>query len=386
LLLFYENAFLESHGCIQLMKILHIIYDDIGNPWCGGGGALRVFQVNRELAGKNDITVLTGNYPGARSETINNVRFIRIGLSASYVLSRLSFSLCVPFVINRHAGDIVVNECSYFSPCFADIYTRRPVVNVIHHLMGRHSFELYPLIGFYPYLAEKVFLKTIRNVITSAWQIRQDIQRRRELERSVNIANGVAADWYTLAPQEGRFILFLGRIDIYMKGLDVLLEAFARLDVDREIRLKIAGGGKAGDVERLTALIAQSGVRARIDYLGRVSEEEKRELMQNCLFFVMPSRFEGWGITGVEANAAGKAVVGTRIKGLAEAVRHNETAILIEPENPAALAAAMQMLVKEHTLRRKLGREGRRWARKFTWPAIAADQFRFYGSVLAGGR
>lgn len=364
------------------MKILHIIYDDIGNPWCGGGGALRVLKVNECLAEDNDITVITGNYPHAKNEAINNVRFIRIGNQSSYLLSRLSFSLCTPYFVNRIESDIVVNECSYFSPCFADIITKRPVINVIHHLIGKHSFRLYPLIGLYPFLVEKMFLKTIKNLITSAEQIRYDIQRTVRLEESASIANGVAEEWYDLTPEEKPFILFLGRIDIYMKGLDILIEAFSGVDKNRDIILKIAGGGKSREVLRLKNLIELSGKKNRIEYLGKVSEEEKKELMRTCQFLVMPSRFEGWGITALEANTAGKPVLGTRIKGLSEAVIDNETAILVAPGNPDKVTMALKQLLDDDEFRARLGKQGRQWAKKNSWRAVAAKQYKFYESVL----
>jgi len=364
------------------MKILHIIYDDVGNPWCGGGGALRAFKVNQCLAEKNDITVITGNYHNAKNEMINNVRFVCIGRESPYLLSRFSFSLVIPYFMNKFESDIVINECSYFSPCFADIYTKRPVVNIIHHLIGKHSFRLHPLVGLYPFLVEKMFLKTIKNLITSAEQIRCDIERISPLRKSVSIPNGVSEDWYDLIPQEEAFILFLGRIDIYMKGLDILIESFAQVDNCPHMVLKIAGGGKPFEVLKLKNLIELSGKKDQIEYLGKVSEEEKKELMRKCQFLVMPSRFEGWGITGMEANAAGKPVLGTKIKGLSEAVLHNETAILVEPENPNKLTVALKKLLDNQEVRMQLGKQGRRWAKQNSWPAVAAKQYKFYESVL----
>jgi glycogen synthase len=364
------------------MKILHIIYDDVGNPWCGGGGALRAFKVNQCLAKNNDITVITGNYTNAKNEMVDNVRFIRIGSGLSYFLSRLSFSLSIPYFINKFESDIVINECSYFSPCFADIYTKRPVINIIHHLIGKHSFRIYPLLGLYPFLVEKMFLKTIKNLITSAEQIRNDIQRTARLEKSVSIANGVAEEWYDLTPEEKPFVLFLGRIDIYMKGLDILLESFAGVDKNHDIILKIAGGGKSREVLRLKNLIELSGMKNRIECLGKVSEEEKKELMRTCQFLVMPSRFEGWGITALEANAAGKPVLGTRIKGLSEAVLNNETAILVAPGNPGKVTVALKQLLDDNEFRARLGKQGRQWAKKNAWRAVAAKQYKFYKTVL----
>ena len=364
------------------MKILHIIYDDIANPWCGGGGALRAFKVNQCLAENNDITVITGNYHNAKNEMVDNVRFIRIGSESSYILSRLSFSLSIPYFINKFESDIVINECSYFSPCFADIFTKRPVINIIHHLIGKHSFRIYPLVGLYPFLVEKMFLKTIKNLITSAEQIRRDIERISSLGKNVSIANGVPEEWYDLIPEEEAFILFLGRIDIYMKGLDILIESFAGVDKNRHITLKIAGGGKSREVLRLKNLIELSGMKNRIEYLGKVSEEEKKELMRTCQFLVMPSRFEGWGITALEANAAGKPVLGTRIKGLSEAVLNNETAILVAPGNPGKVTVALKQLLDDNEFRARLGKQGRQWAKKNSWRAVAAKQYKFYKSVL----
>jgi glycosyltransferase involved in cell wall biosynthesis len=365
----------------RALKILDVIYDDINNPWCGGGGALRVYKVNERLARHHDITVLTGNFPGAKNEIINGVSYRRVGTKASYVLSRINFSLLVPLHLARFRGDVVVNEVSFFAPSLADLYTKRPVVNVIHHLMDRHAFKIYHVIGFFPFLSERAILKTAKNVITSAKSIRDEIEKRDGKKRVKNIPNGVGEEFFALDPEEKPFILSLGRIDIYMKGLDLLLEAFSRMR-STSVSLKIAGAGKPNDMKRLTELIRRLNLEKRVEYLGRVEEREKLELLRTCLFLAMPSRFEGWGITAVEANAAGKAVLGTRIRGLTEAVENEKTALLIEPERVDPLASALDFLVENEDQRRRLGRQGREWARRFSWDFIAEEQLGFYRRVL----
>ena len=50
------------------MKICHLIYDDVGNPWLGGGGALRAREIYRRLAERHEITLITGRFPGSSSE------------------------------------------------------------------------------------------------------------------------------------------------------------------------------------------------------------------------------------------------------------------------------------------------------------------------------
>ena len=55
------------------IRILHLIYDHINNPWVGGGGAVRVYEIYRRLADKHDIEVVSGKYPGAENYTEDNV-------------------------------------------------------------------------------------------------------------------------------------------------------------------------------------------------------------------------------------------------------------------------------------------------------------------------
>jgi len=365
----------------KTMRILHIIYDDVKNPWCGGGGALRAKMVNKYLAKKNKITVFTGRFPGAKNETINNVEYIRIGINNSYLLSRISFTLLIPFYLSSFKGDIIINDCSFFAPCFADWYTKRPVVNIVHHLMGRHAFRIYGIIGSIPFLSELLMIKMAENIITPSKEIKEEIEKRYPKKVVVSIPNGISEDLLYLEPEENGFILFLGRIDIYMKGLDTLVESFSRISRD-DIVLKIAGSGKKGDEKILEDLIKKYGVEKRVEIMGRVNEETKRELLRACLFLAMPSRFEGWGIAAVEANAAAKPVLGTYIQGFSEAVVNNKTALLVKPDDSKALATAMISLIENVKLRNNLAREGRKWARKFLWRSIAEEQFNLYRALL----
>lgn len=365
------------------MRILHIIYDDIRNPWCGGGGAYRVSKVNKHIISDNQSIVLTGNFPGAKDENVRGVNYKRVGLSSSYLLSRISFTLLIPFFMRKYKSDIVINDCSFFAPCFADLYTKRPVVNVIHHLMGKHAFRIYPILGFLPFISENIFLRIARNIITSAKGIKEEIQKRYHGKNVSNIANGVSDELFRLKVEDGNFVLFLGRIDVYMKGLDILLEAFSKVK-NHNMALKIAGSGKKSDERKLVQLIKGMRLEHRVEFLGKVSERDKFELLRTCLFLVMPSRFEGWGITAVEANAAGKPVLGTKIKGLSEAVVHERTALLVKTEDVEELRDGLDLFYEDNALRARFGQEGRRWAKKFSWESISSDQFAFYRRVIEG--
>ena len=74
------------------MKICHLIYDDIANPWLAGGGAVRAREIYRRLAERHQVTLITGLFPGAqREEELDGIRFVRVGSDRSYARSRLAY-------------------------------------------------------------------------------------------------------------------------------------------------------------------------------------------------------------------------------------------------------------------------------------------------------
>src|SRR5919201_5839409 len=99
------------------MRILHVIYDDVGNPWLGGGGAARTLDIYSRIAGLGHrVIVLCGNYPGAaQTENRCGVTYRRTGLTGSYALSRLSFMLGAACLIKAGGYDIVVEDVSPYS-------------------------------------------------------------------------------------------------------------------------------------------------------------------------------------------------------------------------------------------------------------------------------
>jgi len=110
------------------------------------------------------------------------------------------------------------------------------------------------------------------------------------------------------------YILALGRL-VRAKGLDMLLEAFAQTESE-EIDLIIAGDGEErGALENQAR---QLGLEGRIHFFGSVTPEQAVWLLNGCVFLVIPSRFESFGIVALEGLAAGKPILATRVGGLAE--------------------------------------------------------------------
>jgi glycosyltransferase involved in cell wall biosynthesis len=104
-----------------------------------------------------------------------------------------------------------------------------------------------------------------------------------------------------------------------------------------------------------------------IDFLGRVSEEEKVKLLSSAWVFVQPSTMEGWGISVVEANACGTPVVASKVPGLVDSVKNPYTGFTVEPKNENEFAKAISKLLNDRKLRSQFSKNSIEWAKKFSW-------------------
>src|SRR5207245_603208 len=150
------------------------------------------------------------------------------------------------------------------------------------------------------------------------------------------------------------YVAAVGRL-VPQKGFDVLLEAFARLDAP-EVDLLIAGDGP--ERRRLEALRERLGLGARVHLLGAVDRATVASLYQGARLVVCPSRWEGLPLVCLEAMASGRAVVASRVDGIPDAVGDGETGLLVQPEDPVALAGALRALLDDGPRRERLGALG----------------------------
>lgn len=366
------------------MKILHTIYDDVDNPWCGGGGAVRAMEINRRLARKHEITLLTGHFPGAaREEERDGIRIRRVGTCRNYLLSRLSFSALASRALAKRPFDLWVYDFSAFSPVYALPSRQARSVMVFHHPISAHATRKYPGIGLMAAAAEGLHTRLHRRIIAVSPSTARHLKRgARPNTRVQTVCNGVSHPALA-ATHEEDYILFFGRLDTYNKGIDVLLPAFARLKPRHpDVRLVLAGRGTEARLNELMSVSRSLGISDRVELTGPVSEAKKWNLYAGAVFTCQPSRFEGWGIAAIESGAAGKAVIGTEIPGLVDAIQRDRTGLLVPAEDPEALAGAMNRLLEDSRLRAELGNNGRAWAASFSWDRIAREQERIYCETL----
>jgi glycosyltransferase involved in cell wall biosynthesis len=187
----------------------------------------------------------------------------------------------------------------------------------------------------------------------------------------------------------GPYVLFVGGIEP-RKNLEHLVRAFAMSD-SGHLSLVLAGGPVRWypeATERLDAVIQllPESVRARIVRTDYVSERDKLALLSGATLLAYPSIYEGFGFPVLEAFAAGVPVLTSNVSSLVEVA--GESAVLVDPADVDAIAAALSELVADEDLRAVLSAAGVARASRFTWEATAratAAVLREAASVSASG-
>ena len=205
--------------------------------------------------------------------------------------------------------------------------------------------------------------------ITSSATLRPHAAKCRVVPLGIDPARFAHANPVRVAELRARFgvgpvALFIGRLRYY-KGLHVLVEA---LRAAPQITLVIGGTGP--EYPRLIAQAQQLGVAERIHFIGDIPDSDLAALHQAADFFVLPShlRAEAYGIAQLEALASGLPAISTELgTGTSWVNQHGETGLVVPPENPQALAAAMNTLADDPALRSRYSANARqRVAQYFT--------------------
>ena len=171
-------------------------------------------------------------------------------------------------------------------------------------------------------------------------------------------------------------ILFLGRLE-KRKGLRYLLSAYSKLKWDTpDLRLIVVGGGSP-DAESYR-IMGERNLQDVI-FTGRVSDEMRARYFKSAHVYCSPATGnESFGIVLLEAMAAGAPVAATSIAGYASVIRHGHDGLLVPPKDEDALAAAIDTLVRDPSLRARLSANGVRTADAFRWERVAAKVMDFY--------
>jgi glycosyltransferase involved in cell wall biosynthesis len=167
------------------------------------------------------------------------------------------------------------------------------------------------------------------------------------------------------------------------KALDVLLAAFAEIgDAHRSVRLVLVGDGPLRPQHEAQARAL--ALEDRVEFLGERGRAEVARLLHGCSIFVLPSRSEPFGVVVTEALACRKAVVASAVGGIPEIIEDGRSGVLVEPDNPGALARALIRMLDDRALRERLAEAGyERVRERFVCDRMSARYEHLYSGLLA---
>jgi mannosylfructose-phosphate synthase len=214
-------------------------------------------------------------------------------------------------------------------------------------------------------------------------------------ENSVIIPPGVDIEAFhpgktpDLSLFQADYIFCLSRID-ENKGHEALLEAFDSVRIrEPDVHLVIGGGSPNPKpreeklLKKLEITIDEKGMRDRVHLIGYIPDEKMQAFYQQARLFVLPSTFEPFGMTALEAMACGTPSIVSKFAGVSEFLSDHKDCIIADPTDREEFASAIIELLNNKRLATRIAKKGLKHVREsFSWNAIAEKHIQFYERFL----
>jgi glycosyltransferase involved in cell wall biosynthesis len=421
------------------LRVAYLVYR--GNPRCGGQGVY-TRHLTRELAALgHQVTVFSGQPYPQLDEEVGFVAVPSLDLyrqpdpfrvprlsefhstidAAEFALmctagfpEPLTFSLRAHRLLAARRGDfdLVHDNQSLGSGLLSMMRDGWPLLATIHHpitvdrrLDLSHAHGLgrqLTLRRWYGFIRMQARVaRRIPRVITVSESSRRDISSQLgvELSRLAVVPVGVDESVFRPHPEVRRLpgrLVTTASADVPMKGLVPLLEALAKVRTERD-DAHLVVVGRLRDDSRIPGVLDRLGLQGSVRFVSGISDPELADLYASAEVAVVPSLYEGFSLPAIEAMASGLPLIATTGGALPEvAGTDGETALLVPPDDPGALAAMVLRALSNEELRDRIASAGRlRTLERFTWPVTArltAEQYRVlleevgHDSGAEGGR
>lgn len=338
------------------MRILIFNWRDIKNPLAGGAEVLTHETARRWVQQGHEVTLLTSRFSAAPAEeVVDGVRIVRCG-NAWTVYWQAARCYRQRF---RGRCDVVIDEVNTL-PFFTPWYVREPVVMHFNQMAREVWFYecAWPL-NVLGYLLEPWYLRVYRQIpaVAISRSSRHDLLRLGFDQHRVDVIPLPMCP-YQPTDNNGRepepTLLFVGRLK-RSKRVDHAIRALAVVRRRHpRAKLWVVGGGDASYRRALERLAARVRVSKAVEFRGQVSEADKRHLMHRADVIVVPSVREGWGLIVSEAHSQGTPAVVYPVPGLVDSTEHQVTGLICNRPTPDALAAQVQELLENPSLRARL--------------------------------
>lgn len=291
-------------------KIVISNYDSMKHPIYGGGGALVIHEFAKRLTENFEVTILTNKYDKSVGETIDKVKYKRIGttiLGARW--GQVVFAPLLVVYLFKEGFDIwLENLVPPLGSFFLDIFSRKPVITMVHMLPAKDMERKY---GIPVKWWENIVLRIKKQFIVTTEESKKEIRKVNKKAQISVIPNGIELP--KRLTKKMKHILFIGRLEFDQKGFDLMLPAFAKSQTKNKMPLIIAGGGQ--DEKRIKSLVKELDIEKCVHFAGKVQGSKKNRLISEAAMVIVPSRFETRSQTALEAMAFGKRLICFDIPG-----------------------------------------------------------------------
>jgi glycosyltransferase involved in cell wall biosynthesis len=333
----------------DVRRVVISSFDSLGNPHYNGGGAAMVDMVASRLADQFEVTFVTAAHRGP-AMTSEGVRYKRLPIGwTGPRAGQLLFHALLPFQARRIPHDLwIENFTPPFSTSFLPLFSPGRVLGLANSLSGEYMSRQYRL-PFY--LIERLGLRFYRDVVVLNAADGASVRRSSPSATVHVIPNGIPVprlDERLLG--QGEHILFLGRIDVWHKGIDLMLAAYSQSGAS--MPLLIAGTGTRREERKLKALLAAT--EGDVRWVGHVTGQRKQDLLERSAFVMMPSRAETFGLVALEGMVCGKPIVHFGLPTL----RWMDGDVRVAPYDVDAMAIQIRNLADDERVRYELGRAG----------------------------
>lgn len=388
------TIFLQPQMAVSDKRIRVLMVTDRYLPSIGGVER-HVFELSRRLASMGmDVRIITTDLidldTPRRVAAKSTDRILRF---RSYRLLPLPQGLgCVSLgMIQALSGANLVHAHGYgrFPTFLAPICKLMgiPFVTTPHSGWGRKSFAK----SFFDAVVPKVSLNWSDVVIALS---KQEIAYLRSIgvsKRTVLIPNGIDLEEFKKGGERRKEkssgtteLLFVGRIDIDQKGLDIAVDALSTLVTQKEmdINLTMIGSGSQQTISKIKMRAKERGVFERISFHAPPPRAELISAMKKADILILPSRIESFPLVLLEAMAAGIPIVASRVGGVPDVLENGKIGFLIEPGNPDSLAECIEYIIKNKDQANSRVALASKVVAGYDWNIVAEQTYEVYIKLL----
>ncbi len=292
----------------QKIKVSYFDFDDLKNPLLGAGQARATYEVGRRLHKLGyDISVYCSRYPGYQDRVEDGITYKHIAVGSKFIrLNNLFYILMLPFYVRKVKADVIIE--SFVAPVSTigtPRFTSTPIIGLPSMFNAKEFSKKYHL----PFhLIEQYGAKFYKYFLPYS---DVDSSKMKKLNPSIIykiVPQGVDESFFNIKHTAPKHILFLSRLDMSQKGIDLLIEAYAKVSSIIGYPLVIAGHGP--DEGKIRKLIKDYGLEKKVHMVGSAYGKKKEALLSEAIFVTFPSRHDELSLWALEALASGLPMVG----------------------------------------------------------------------------